>query len=145
MATKKAKPINSKKKSQADSDTSENPLLCIDNKINFCIDAGNLLQTPNMLIFKDFKRIDIQKDKDIFDISKLTEKSSVIITLRYFEYVCIAKFEFSFIIPMLESGLVARDIIDLMKHALRNRLLLNAPSFDNIYDIDIKYEGYIRY
>jgi hypothetical protein len=146
MATKKPKAINSKKKGPNDNlDTTENPLLYVDDKINFRIETGNLLQTPSMLIFKDFDRIDIQKDKNIFDTDKLKETSSVIIILRYFEYVCIAQFEFSFIIPILESGLTAKDVIEMMKHALRNRLLLNAPSFDNIYDIDIRYDGYIRY
>lgn len=145
-ASKKAKAINSKKKDESRKyDTQENPLLYVEDKINFNIETGNLLQTPNMLIFKDFEKIDIQKEKDIFNTSKLNETSSVIITLRYFEYVCIAQFEFSFIIPMLESGLTARDVIDLMKHALRNRLILNAPNFDNIFDIDIRYEGHVRY
>ena len=146
MPTKKPKPLNNKKKAAKEqTDTTDNPLLCIDEKINFRIEAGNLLQTPDMLIFKSFNKINIQKEKDIFDVEKLNKTSSVIITLRYFEYVCIVRFEFSFIIPMLESGLTAKDVINLMKHALRNRLLLNAPSFDNIYDIDIVYEGYVRY
>jgi hypothetical protein len=45
----------------------------------------------------------------------------------------------------MESGLIARDVFDMVKHCLRNKLLTNAPTFDNIYELDIQYTGYIKY
>jgi hypothetical protein len=87
----------------------------------------------------------MKKEKDHFNMDKLNNMSMIIVALRYYEYVCIARFQFSFIIPILESGLVAKDVFDMMKHCLRNKLLTNAPTFDNIYELDIQYTGYVKY
>jgi hypothetical protein len=143
---KKAKPIKGNKKEKPDSNNPENnPLLHVDDKINFKIETGNLLQTPEALIFNDFDRFDLKKDKDHFDMEKLKKSSEIIIVLRYYEYICTARFGFSYIIPIMESGLVVKDVFEMIKHCLRNKLIINAPSFDNIYDLDIVYNGYIKY
>ena len=130
---------------QENGNIQENPLLYVEDKVNFKITTGNLLQDPGMLIFKGYDVFDIKKDRDHFDFNKLDPNSQIIITLRYYEYVCIARFEFSYIIPILESGLDARETFDIVKHALRNKLFLNAPTFDTIFDIDIVYSGYVKY
>ena len=146
MAEKKQKGIKGTKKTKPDTDNpDQNPLLHVENKADFSIETGNLLQDTSMLIFPGYKVFDMKKDKDHFDMDKLTNMSMIIIALRYYEYVCIARFQFSFIIPILESGLVAKDVFDMIKHCLRNKLLTNAPTFDNIYELDIVYTGYIKY
>lgn len=143
---KKPKGQKGKKKTHPDTDNpDENPLLHVDNTADFSIDTGNLLQDTGLLIFPGYKVFDLKKDKDHFDTRKISHMSIIIITLRYYEYVCIAKFQFSYIIPILESGLNAKDVFDMVKHCLKNKLLTNAPTFDNIYELDIQYSGYIKY
>ena len=143
---KKPKGQKGKKKTRPDTDNpDENPLLHVDNTADFSIDTGNLLQDTGLLIFPEYEMFDLKKDKDHFDTNKLSHMSMIIISLRYYEYVCIAKFQFSYIIPILESGLNAKDLFDMVKHCLKNKLLTNAPTFDNIYELDIQYNGYIKY
>ena len=143
---KKPKGQKGKKKTHLDTDNpDENPLLHVDNTADFSIDTGNLLQDTGLLIFPGYKVFDLTKDNDHFDTRKISHMSMIIITLRYYEYVCIAKFQFSYIIPILESGLNAKDVFDMVKHCLKNKLLTNAPTFDNIYELDIQYSGYIKY
>ena len=143
---KKQKGQKGKKKTRPDTNNpDENPLLHLDNTADFSIDTGNLLQDTGILIFPGYKDFDLKKDKDHFDTAKITKMSMVIISLRYYEYVCIAKFQFSYIIPILESGLNAKDVFEMVKHCLKNKLLTNAPTFDNIYELDIQYKGYIKY
>ena len=147
MATEKKKiALKGKKKSKPDTDNpDENPLLHVDNTADFSIETGNLLQDTGLLIFPGYKMFDLKKDKDHFDMDKISKMSMIIISLRYYEYVCIAKFQFSYIIPILESGLIAKDVFDMVKHCLKNKLLTNAPTFDNIYELEIQYSGYIKY
>ena len=143
---KKPKGQKGKKKTRPDTDNpDENPLHHVDNTADFSIDTGNLLQDTGLLIFPEYEIFDLKKDKDHFDTNKLSHMSMIIISLRYYEYVCIAKFQFSYIIPILESGLNAKDVFDMVKHCLKNKLLTNAPTFDNIYELDIEYNGFIKY
>ena len=143
---KKPKGEKGKKKTRPDTDNpDENPLLHVDNTADFSIDTGNLLQDTGLLIFPEYEIFDLKKDKDHFDTRKISQMSMIIISLRYYEYVCIAKFQFSYIIPILESGLNAKDVFDMVKHCLKNKLLTNAPTFDNIYELDIQYNGFIKY
>lgn len=146
MADKAKKQIKGLKKTKPDVDNpEENPMLKVDNKDGFSIKTGNLIQDTDLLIFKDYDLFDIKKKGNPFEANKLSETSSIIITLRYYEYVCIAAFGMSYIIPLLESGLSMNDIFDMIRHCLRNKLIMNAPTFDNIFDIDMIYKGYVRY
>lgn len=145
MVEKKGK-LKGQKKSKPDSENiDENPLLKIDNRIDFSIESSNLLQDPSKLIFPGYENFDLKKEKDHFDMNRLRNDSSIIIVLRYYEYICTASMKFSFIIPILQSGLNARDVFEMIKHALRNKLLLNAPTFDNIFEPDFHYIGKIKY
>ena len=146
MTEKKSKVQKGKNKPKPDTDNpEENPLLHVDSTSEFTIETGNLLQDTDLLIFPEYTWFDIKKDKDHFDMNKLSHDSKIIIALRYYEYVCIAKFNFSYIIPIMKSGLIAKDVFDMVKHCLRNKLLTNAPTFDNIYELDITYNGYVKY
>lgn len=143
---KKAKSQKGRTKAKPDTDNpNENPLLHVENTADFIIETGNLLQDTDLLIFHGYEQFDMKKDKDHFDLTKIDRNSTIIIALRYFEYVCIARFRFAFIIPILESGLSAKDVFEMIKHCLHNKLLINAPTFDNIFDIEIVYTGYVKY
>ena len=145
MVEKKGK-LKGQKKSKPDSENiDENPVLKIDNRVDFSIESSNLLQDPGKLIFPGYENFDLKKEKDHFDMNRLRDDSSIIIVLRYYEYICTASMKFSFIIPILQSGLNARDVFEMIKHALRNKLLLNAPTFDNIFEPDFHYIGKIKY
>ena len=145
MADKKGK-LKGQKKGKPDSESlDENPLLKIDNRSDFSIESSNLLQEPSKLLYNGYENFDLKKEKDHFDMKRLNDDSSIVVILRYYEYICTATFKFSFIIPILQSGLIAKDVFDMIKHSLRNKLLLNAPTFDNIFEPDFHYIGKIKY
>lgn len=145
MATKK-KPSKGQTNIKTDSDiASDNPLLYIENKNGLTIETSNLLENPNSLIYSEFENFDLKAESDHFDLSRLNENTTIIVILRYYEYICKATFTFEYIYPILQSGLTARDIFDMTKHALKNKLLLNAPSFDVIFEPEIQYVGKVKY
>ena len=145
MAGKKSK-LKGQKEGKPDAENlADNPLLKIDNRTDFSIESSNLLQDPGRLLFDGYENFDLNKEKVSFDMDRLNDNSSIIIVLRYYEYICIATMTFSFIIPILQSGLNAKDIFEMIKHSLRNKLLLNAPKFDNIFEPDFHYIGKIKY
>lgn len=148
MAEKKSKPKGVKGRLVAKSDSEkgdENPLLHIENKKGFSIETSNLLDSPSSLIFNEYEDFDLKKDKDHFDISRLNMGTQIIIVLRYYEYLCTAKFTFEYILPIMESGLIAKDVFDMIKHSLKNKLLINVPTFDTIFEPDIQYVGKVKY
>lgn len=120
-------------------------MLLVENKADFTIETGNLLQDTGQLIYAGFENFDLKKDKDHFDLDKITEDSVIVILLRYYEYLCVAEFKFSYVLPLLQSGLNAKDVFDMVKHCLKNRLLTNVPTFDTIFEPDIQYTGKIKY
>ena len=90
MVEKKGK-LKGQKKSKPDSENiDENPLLKIDNRVDFSIESSNLLQDPGKLIFPGYENFDLKKEKDHFDMNRLRDDSSIIIVLRYYEYICTA-------------------------------------------------------
>ena len=147
MEKRKTGKLKGQKKQNSENrdEAEKNPLLKIDDNEEFSIESSNLLQKPGKIIFSGYETFDLSKEKNHFDMSRLNENSVIIIVLRYYEYICIAKFKFSFIIPILQSDINPRETFDLIKHALRNRLLLNAPSFDTIFEPDFHYIGKIKY
>ena len=146
VTEKKKSKYKGQKKSDSEGDsTKDNPLIKIDNKIDFEIEVSNLLQEPEKLLLPDFENFDLSKEKDHFNFEKLNDETTIKITLRYYEYICIATFKFKFIVPILQSGLNAKDVFDMIKHSLRNHLLLNCPSFDVIFEPDMQYRGKIKY
>lgn len=148
MAEKKSKPKGVKGRLVAKSDNEkgeENPLLHIENKKGFSIETSNLLDSPSSLIFNDYEDFDLKKDKEHFDMSRLNMETQIIIVLRYYEYLCTAKFTFEYILPIMESGLIAKDVFDMIKHSLKNKLLINVPTFDTIFEPDIQYIGKVKY
>lgn len=133
-------------KPKADNDNPEkNPLLHVENKHGFSIETDNLLERSDALIYNGYLNFDLSKDSDHFDLDQLNLDSQIIIILRYFEYLCIAKFTFEYVKPILQSGLNMKDVFQMMKHCLKNRLLLNVPSFETVFEPDIQYIGKVKY
>lgn len=146
--TKKPKELKLKGqvKGKPDNDNPEkNPLLHIENKHDFSIETANLLEDPCSLMYQGYDSFDLAKDKDHFDVDRLNNDSEIIVVLRYFEYLCTASFRFSYIKPILVSGFTMKDVFDMMKHSLKNRLLMNVPSFDTVFEPEIQYIGKIKY
>ena len=122
----------------------DNPLLKVDNSSNFTIEFANILNDPMSIIFPDYENFDIT----VGDINtdKLNRDSQIIAIMRYYEYVCIAKFKYDYIVPLLTEGeLNGPDVFQMIQHALRTRLLMNIPSFDVILEIEFKYQTKIKY
>lgn len=146
MATKKTKPVKGQAKSKPDTDDPEkNPLLHIENKHDFKIETNNFLEDPSALVYDGFEPFDITKEKDWFDVSQLNNDSEIIVILRYFEYLCVARFRFCYVRPILESGFTMKDVFGMMRHTLKNKLLMNVPSFDQVYEPEFQYLGKVKY
>ena len=48
--------------------------------------------------------------------------------------------------PLLQPGIIAaKDIFDMVKKKKKNKLLINVPTFDTIFEPDIQYIGKVRY
>lgn len=145
MASKQ-KPQKGQAKEKQDKDSIEkNPFLYIENKHDFQIETDNLLEDPTALVYKDYHNFDLNKETDHFDTELLNYESEIIIIIRYYEYLCSAKFKFRYVVPTLESGLIMKDVFTMIKHCLKNRLLLNVPSFETVFEPDIQYIGKIKY
>ena len=147
---KTKKPREAKLRGQAkgrpDNDRPEdNPLLHIENKHDFSIETGNLLEDPGALAYSGFDTFDLSREKDHFDVGQLSNDSEIVVVLKYYEYLCVAKFRFSYIKPILVSGLAMKDVFDMVKHSLKNKLLVNVPSFDTVFEPEIQYIGKIQY
>lgn len=144
--SKKTTKAKGQAKPKADNDNPEkNPLLRVENKHGFSIETDNLLESSDALIYDGYSNFDLTKDADHFDIEQLNSDTQIIVILRYFEYLCVAKFSFEYVLPILKSGLNMKDVFAMMKHCLKNRLLLNVPSFETVFEPDIQYIGKVKY
>lgn len=144
--SKKQTKAKGQAKPKADNDNPEkNPLLHVENKHGFSIETDNLLENSDALIYNGYLNFDLLKDCDHFDLDQLNLDSEIIVILRYFEYLCVAKFAFEYVKPILQSGLNMKDVFQMMKHCLKNRLLLNVPSFETVFEPDIQYIGKVKY
>lgn len=139
-------------KTSPDVDNPEkNPLLHIENKRDFAIETDNLLENPDSLAYKFYDGFDIVQDdstgkkRATFDFEKLNGDSKIVVILRYYEYLCIAEMRFSYIMPMLKSGLNAADVFAMICHSLKNKLLMNVPSFETVFEPDIRYVYKVLY
>jgi hypothetical protein len=125
-------------------DSDENPLLQMDDKDDFSTEFVNILNNPKGIIFKDYKNFNIVTGN--IDADLLNDKSEIIAIMRYYEYACIARFKYSYIVPMLTDGeLNGNEVFAMIQHALRNKLLMNIPSFDVILEIEFKFSTKIKY
>lgn len=130
-------------KKQIANDSLDSPFLYVAENSGLDIQKSNLLNDPGYLIMDGYENFDI--DKITLDSSKITENSNIIVILRYYEYLCTAKFNINYIVPMLQSGLKWNNIFDMVKHHLKMTLMLNVPSVDTIYELDMMYTGKIKY
>lgn len=126
-----------------DKDSEDNPLLRVDSQ-TFNIEFANILNDPYSIIFNDYETFDIMTGN--LDANKINRDSQIIGIMRYYEYVCIARFKYDYIIPLLTEGdLSGPEVFQMIQHALRTRLLMNIPSFDVILEIEFKFTTKIKY
>lgn len=127
---------------QMDNNSPESPFLYIKEGGGLTISKSNLLNDPEALLYDGYERFDM--DKPQFS-GRLTGGTSVIVTLRYFEYLCSARFNLDYVGGMLAAGLALTDVFSMIKHHLKIVMTLNVPTVDTIYDLDLIYTGHIRY
>lgn len=130
-------------------DTEKNPLLHIEQSPVFAIEVGNFLEDSGILIYPDYESFNPQ-DKTTLDATRLDMNSDLMVILRYFEYVIVAKFKVSFIMPLWKEGMRTGDmdlfdIIQSIEHRLQMELQLRTPSFDDINLLDVHYLYKVRY
>jgi len=145
MAAPKRKNMKGQIKSKNSDDPEKNPLLKIENKENFQIWTDNLLENPSAMIFEGYENFDLSAESKHFDLERVNTTSSLIIVLRYYEYICVARCTFSYIMPILDSDMTVKEVFDMIKHGLKTRLLMNVPSFETVLEIEIQYSGKILY
>lgn len=156
MANEKSKIVKKKpsvkkgvSKVASEKDTDKNPLLHIASGADFSIEVGNFLEDSGILIYPDYENF-TPSDPGSLDSDRLDTRSDLLIILRYFEYVILAKFKVSFILPLLKEGMRTGDmsLFDIMQsieHRLQMELQLRTPTFDTINVLDIRTLYKVRY
>ena len=151
-STKKKNSSKGVAKTRPDNDNPElNPLLHVENKHGFSMDTDNLLESPDALIYNGYENFEITTDLNThqktvtLDSGRLQDDTEIVVILRYYEYLCTAKMRFWYIMPMLQSGMLARDVFAMVEHSLKNKLLINVPSFETVFEPDIKYLYKVKY
>lgn len=125
-------------------DSMDSPFLCINDSAGFKMQKSNLLNDPTALIMNEYVNFDLE-DLNSIDKDKMNESSNITIVLRYYEYLVIGSFDVSYILPMISSGLSMKDIFELIKHHLKMIMVLNIPTVDTIYDLNMIYTAKIKY
>lgn len=141
---KQTKAVKFKGTKKFDKDSEDNPLLKVDNKSDFEIEFYNVLNDPQSIIFPGYQTFNIETGN--IDTELLNRDSQIIAIMRYYEYVCIARFKYNYIIPLLENKeMNGIEVFQMIQHALRTKLLMYIPSFDTILEIEFKFQTKIKY
>lgn len=140
----KAKQTKFKGVKKFDKDSEDNPLLKMDGVNGYEMYFANILNDPMCIIFNDYQEFDIFNG--IIDVNRLNRDSQIIAYMRYYEYLCIARFKYEYIKPLLDNGnMNGIDVFQMIKHSLRTRLLMNIPSFDVIIEPEFIFKTVIKY
>lgn len=127
-----------------DKDSEDNPLLKMDGTNGYDMYFANILNDPLCVIFNDYQEFDIFNG--LIDVNMLNKDSQIIAYMRYYEYLCIARFKYEYIKPLLDNGdMNGVDVFQMIKHSLRTRLLMNIPSFDVIIEPEFIFKTIIKY
>ena len=140
----KAKQTKFKGVKKFDKDSEDNPLLKMDGVNGYEMYFANILNDPMCIIFNEYQEFDIFNG--IIDVNRLNRYSQIIAYMRYYEYLCIARFKYEYIKPLLDNGnMNGIDVFQMIKHSLRTRLLMNIPSFDVIIEPEFIFKTVIKY
>lgn len=140
----KAKQTKFKGVKKFDKDSEDNPLLKMDGINGYEMYFANILNDPMCIIFNEYQEFDIFNG--IIDVNRLNRDSQIIAYMRYYEYLCIARFKYEYIKPLLDNGnMNGIDVFQMIKHSLRTRLLMNIPSFDVIIEPEFIFKTVIKY
>lgn len=129
----------------------------------FSVECMNLLDNPAAMHFPGYEPLPIHKlrtrqtetsDKQeqpkpeefIVDITRTNDGHTVIlIALRYFEYVCVARMNFWFLKEICKGGMLLVDVVDMMRHHLKNKLIREVKNTEQILDMHCNFTGFIKY
>lgn len=127
-----------------DKDSEDNPLLKMDGTNGYEMYFANILNDPMCTIFNEYQTFDIFTSN--IDVNRLNKDSQIIAYMRYYEYLCVARFKYNYIKPLLDNGeMNGIDVFQMIKHSLRTRLLMNIPSFDTILEPEFIFKTVIKY
>ena len=144
MAKKAKQTTKFKGNKKFDKDSDDNPLLKVNNNSEFEIEFYNVLNDPSSIIFSEYEVFNIETGN--IDINQLNRDSEIVAIMRYYEYVCIAKFKYNYILPLLETGeMTGPEIFQMIQHALRTKLLIYIPSFDTVLEFEFRFKTKIKY
>ena len=125
-------------------------------KSGFSVDVHNLLDEPKTLQFPGYEvlvldklaqkdNVNVLHSENLFKTDKVTSKTEILIILTYFEYVCIARVSFSYLMEILKSGIDLIRSFDMIKHHLRIILNREVNGIENIVEMHVEYMGRVKY
>lgn len=126
----------------------------VEYKWGFNVDCHNILNEPTTLHFPGYEPLNIDKMSDneegvrspnLFDLQRITNKTEILIVLRYFEYACIARVSFEYLKEIMKGGLNLIKSFDMIKHHLRIILNREVSGIENVVEMHVEYFGKIKY
>lgn len=130
----------------------------VEYKSGFNVDCHNILNEPTTLHFIGYEPLNIDKmgdteeDKErgvrspnLFNLQRITNKTEILIILRYFEYACIARVSFNYLKEIMKGGMNLIKSFDMIKHHLRIILNREVSGIENVVEMHVEYFGKIKY
>lgn len=134
--------------------TDEKTMLDVDYSDGFSVECFNLLDNPKAMHFPGFSKMCVSPHtdesgnltEDVVDISRTKDSSTtMLICLRYYEYLCVATVKFWYLKDILRGGLNILESFDMFKHHLRNKLVREVRGTEAITEFAITYFGMVKY
>lgn len=132
----------------------EKSMLEVEYNPQFTVVCKNALDDPKSMQFPGWEPFPIEKltngeqkdDSFILNTERVRiNKTEIMVILRYFEYLCIAKMDLSYLTEICKGDSKLVDVIDMIKHHLRNKLIREVDKTEQVIDMYIKYVGKIKY
>ena len=133
-------------------------MLDVDYNPEFFVECKNVLDDPTAMQFPGWEPFPIEKltmsqdgkkdddNKFILNQSRVNQKTTkIMIILRYFEYLCVARMDFTYLTEICKGDSRLVDVIDMIKHHLKNKLIREVDKTEQIIDMYCKYVGKIKY
>lgn len=129
-------------------------MLDVDYSPQFNVECKNVLDDPKAMQFPGWEPFAIEKltsgeqkdDAFILNTQRVRPKETeIMVVLRYFEYLCIARMNIVYLMEICKGDSRLVDVVDMIKHHLRNRLKREVDHTEDIIDMYIKYVGKIKY
>lgn len=121
----------------------------------FNVECKNILDDPKAMQFPGYEPFPIerlkngeQKSDEMFILNTQRvrpNKTKILIILRYFEYLYIAQMNFSYLTEICKGDSKLIDVIDMVKHHLKNKLIRDTKTIEVFSEMYCSYIGKIQY